>query len=285
MSRALATAKSLHATENFTPQPLWTMPSEPNPRTSPTKSLISFVVSASALKSTDFPPGCLGCWLQSATLRNRWRTLAVHPPAAAYARLTGHGCICVHWTLKLCRKTTDATRGLICRRWRRRIVSSCREHRLNLLHPWKKQRACRDSPREAGCDCTSCAPTRVRRCLLDQAHSAVTRLRLPPEAAGFDSPVGQPRGLRLLRLKQGARLPSALEFAADRLSRPLLMAPPLTLAGTFPGAAAPCDRSGTSRTVSAAAADAVAAAAALAPDRRDLSSMVRRSHTCARAGC
>ena len=156
------------------------------------------------VKSTDFPPGCLGCWLQSATLRNRWRTLAVHPPAAAYARLTGHGCICVHWTLKLCRKTTDATRGLICRRWRRRIVSSCREHRLNLLHPWKKQRACRDSPREAGCDCTSCAPTRVRRCLLDQAHSAVTRLRLPPEAAGFDSPVGQPRGLRLLRLKQGA---------------------------------------------------------------------------------
>ena len=105
------------------------------------------------------------------------------------------------------------------------------------------------------------------------------------QATGFDSPVGQPRGLQLLRLKQGARLPSALEFVADSLSRPLLMAPPLTLAGTFPGAAAPRDGSGTSRTVSAAAADAVAAAAALAPDRRDLSSMVRRLHTCARAAC
>ena len=141
IGRALATAISFHATENFTPQPLWTMPSEPNPRTSPTKPLLSFVVSASALKSTDFPQGCLGCWLQSATLRNRWRTLAVHPPAAEYARLTGHDCTCVHWTLKLCRKVTDTTRGLSCRRWRRRIVSSCREHRLNPMHRWKKPSA------------------------------------------------------------------------------------------------------------------------------------------------
>ena len=141
MSRALATAVSFHATENFTPQPLWTMPSEPNPRNSPTKPLISFVFSASALKSTDFPQGCLGCWLQSATLRNRWRTLAVHPPAAEYARLTGHDCTCVHWTLKLCRKVTDTTRGLSCRLWRRRIISSCREHRLNPMHRWKKPSA------------------------------------------------------------------------------------------------------------------------------------------------
>ena len=35
----------------------------------------------------------------------------------------------------------DTTRGLSCRRWRRRIVSSCREHRLNPMHRWKKQSA------------------------------------------------------------------------------------------------------------------------------------------------
>ena len=78
---------------------------------------------------------------------------------------------------------------------------------------------------------------------------------------------------------------NSVPFALHASPTEPLTEPPPTLAGSFPGTAAPRDGSGTSRTVSAAAADAVAAAAALAPDRRDLSSMVRRSHTCARAAC
>ena len=88
-------------------------------------------------------------------------------------QFTWRCCTCLHWVIKYGGAGSIRTSSLISNRWRRRIASPRREHRLNPYHQWEKQRACRSNARHADCNYTSSIHTSATTGWLLSSHGSV----------------------------------------------------------------------------------------------------------------